>query len=91
MNEFELDIQDDDYVISDGQRGSVMYGLPAGGYSVSNLGVFAGWDQVIPAIIQDMKENQFFPNVWEVNDHGNVDLLSINTDTGEYSIAQSWV
>ena len=75
------EFEDDDYVISDAR----------GGYSVSNLGVFAEHDQVIPAIIQDMKENQFFPNVWEVNDHGNVDLLSINTDTGEYSIAQSWV
>ena len=82
MNDYSSacpEFESDDYVIDSSRSG----------YSVSNLGVFAEWDQVIPAIIEDMKGSQFFPNVWEVNDHGNVDLLSVNTETGEYSIVQS--
>jgi hypothetical protein len=45
----------------------------------------------IPAVIERMNREQFWPDVYHVNDHGNVDLLSVNCETGEYSIIQSWV
>lgn len=30
-----------------------------------------------PYIKQHMEDNQFFPNVWWVSDHGNANLLSL--------------
>jgi len=29
-------------------------------------------------IAQWMQENSYWPNVWEINDHGNVELVSVN-------------
>jgi len=45
----------------------------------------------IPAVVERMNREGFFPNVWHINERGNTDLLSINSDTGEYSILKSWV
>lgn len=45
----------------------------------------------IESVIEQCNKDQFYPNVWHINDHGNVDLLSINFDTGEYKIVESWV
>jgi len=45
---------------------------------------FVDIDSMTNAIIQDMKANEFYPNVWFISDHGNETLLSINTETGEW-------
>ena len=38
---------------------------------------------------KQFKKDQFWPNVWHINDHGNVDLLSIGYNGAK--IIQSWV
>lgn len=45
----------------------------------------------VPAVIEQMSREQYWPNVWHINERGNCDLLSINCDTGNYSIVASWV
>ena len=40
-------------------------------------------------IRKQFDKRQFWPNVWHVNDHGNVDLLSIGYNGAK--IVQSWV
>ena len=45
----------------------------------------------IPAVVERMNRDGFFPNVWYINERGNTDLLSVNADTGHYEILKSWV
>lgn len=58
------------YVISDSRRG---------GYDVAHehkhVGHYEDMDEALDAIEAEMKRSNFFPNVYYVNDHGNVDLL----------------
>jgi len=76
-------IKDDDYVISDRTRG---------GYTVNHgIGHCFSFDGAISAILEDMDCKQFFPSIWFVNDHGNVDLLSVNASTGKYEVLESYV
>lgn len=63
---FSREEMDEGYVISD-KRG--------GGYSVSHLGSFSDMDDALEAIEKDMKRSNVYPNIYYVNDHGNVDLL----------------
>lgn len=60
----------EDYAITDTYRG----------YSVSiidgkHIGDYVEWDDAVKAVERDMKKNQFYPNVWHFNDHGNFDLV----------------
>jgi len=61
------------YVISDGRRG---------GYDVAHSGRSAGHyssvEDALDAISDKMEKDQFFPNIYFVNDHGNVDLIDAN-------------
>ena len=45
----------------------------------------------IPDVVERMNREQFWPNVWHINERGNTDLLSVNADTGHYEILKSWV
>ena len=45
----------------------------------------------IPAVVERMNREQFWPNVWHINERGNTDLLSVNAETGHYEILKSWV
>jgi hypothetical protein len=58
------------YVISDAKRG---------GYDVSlqrrHMKHFADKDEALDYISEHMEKEQVFPNIYYVNDHGNVDLL----------------
>lgn len=45
------------------------------------------WHEVRAAILSDMDRNGYWPDVYEVNDHGNVTLLNIHTGEG----VASWV
>ena len=40
-------------------------------------------------IRKQMAKDQFWPNVWHINDHGNVDLLAIGYNGAK--IVKSWV
>jgi len=40
-------------------------------------------------IRKQMAKDNFWPNVWHINDHGNVDLLSIGYNGAK--IVKSWV
>ena len=63
-------IQDDDYVISDsGRLGSDYY------VTVIN-NEFCNYEEMIKAIKRHMDENNWWPSVWYVNDHGNI--LEVN-------------
>jgi peptidoglycan hydrolase-like protein with peptidoglycan-binding domain len=62
----------DDYVISPA-------GALGGRYAVSvsgkQLGEFVEYDDAIAAIDADKEKNQYFPDTFFVNDHGNIDLI----------------
>jgi hypothetical protein len=40
-------------------------------------------------LLAKFNKDKFWPNVWHVNDHGNVDLLAINYNGAR--IVDSWV
>ena len=64
------EIQDSDYVIGDsGSLGGMSY--------CSQVGEFAEWDDLIDAIKADMEKEQFWPDVWYVNDHGNQEIVCL--------------
>ena len=81
------DIQDDDYVITvSGQLGGT-YECAKIGFSSAEM-----YDMMV-AIAKDMEKNQFFPNVFFVNDHGNTDLLALDIKDNDltFRVVQSWV
>lgn len=68
--ECENEFCDGDYVISDsGQLGSKFY--------CKEVGEFIEWEDIIKAIKEQMEMEQFFPSVWYINDHGNVEEINI--------------
>jgi|SRR5208282_261927 len=84
---------DDGLVISDARGGK--YSVSMSGKS---LGSFSDFDDALIAGIQKANDENYFPNVFHVNDHGNVDLLSIKPEikrgkvvSVEYKIERSWV
>ena len=73
---------DDDYVISDAR----------GGYFVSHIReTFPDYDDAIAAIVKNMKSEHFWPDIWEVNDHGNLSLLAISDLTDDVIVVDTWV
>ena len=77
----------EDYRIEDGDY--VIHDYP-GGYRVDQINeVFEDFDDAIEAVREDMDWKQWWPNVWFVNDHGNVDLLGLTAEG--YETVQSWV
>ena len=81
------EILDDDYVITDCGRLGSMYCCNQG------IGQYAEYDELLQAIHDDMERQQFWPNLWYVNDHGNVDLLCLVSKNSVFDteIAASWV
>jgi len=59
---------------------------PGGGYSVSFVGEFKSFKAALKAIKRRSKEENFYPAIYYVNDHGNVELLD---DEGD--VLKSWV
>jgi len=62
--------QDDDYFIED---------YPSGGYGVSSgqkfLGKFNDYDEAVQIIREDSAGNNWYPNVWLVDDHGGMESI----------------
>lgn len=75
------DEEQDDDAFSDEemQSGFVISDARHGGYDVAHehkhVGHYSDIDEALDAIEAEMKRSNFFPNVYYVNDHGNVDLL----------------
>ncbi len=66
--------------------------VPAG-YSVSFNGrarCLPDMDYAMKVLARAMKDAKFWPNVWYVNDHGNVTLLEItDADTGAWRFTET--
>ena len=78
------EIEEDDYQISDSREG----------YYCLQVGTNTDFDSIIQEISDDMERNNFYPNVWYVNDHGNVSLLSIKRNNNGVATShevKSWV
>ncbi len=76
---------------------------PRGGYDVSaegsRVGHYTEYQDALQAVAEQMAREKYYPNVFYVNDHGNVDLLSLkyrNKKDGSVGkvtdkIIRSWV
>lgn len=60
-------IEQDDYVIQDTRNG----------YYCKQIGEEKDLNKLVQKIADNMQKENFRPNTWQVNDHGNVSLLSI--------------
>jgi len=60
------------------------------GYSVSldgrSVGDFKEWDEAWDALNQAMEKESYWPDIYHVNERGNVELLD-----GKGNVLQSWV
>ncbi len=97
---FELD--EDFDLDGEMETGLVIQDRRGGGYSIGLEGKYVGeagsFDDAISVAYKIMEKNQYWPNVFYVNDRGNTDLLTIkelkkkNKVVGvTYEIARSWV
>jgi hypothetical protein len=94
---------EDDFDLKTEMREGVVIGdARGGGYRVSESGKYIGsrpsFDEALKFAAQKMEDGKFFPNIFYVNERGNVDLLSIRPKIVKgkvikvpYEIARSWV
>jgi len=68
-------IEHDDYTLSpSGHLG----GMTSVAQSTNFLGEFSEEDDALEAIKEHMEENQYWPSIWRISDHGNPLLIDIN-------------
>lgn len=76
--------EEDDAYISDAGRN---------GYSVSMCGKARGWipdmESAVMHLCAEMCKQRYYPNVWYINDHGNITLLSVNAETNDYEFTDT--
>jgi len=78
-------------------EGAYVIGDTRNGYSVSQYGryrtTFAEYEDALRFIVKDMRKNKYYPNVFYVNERGNVDLLQLIVKGNKVTdkIIQSWV
>lgn len=86
-DEDEFDDEDDVFSDDEMREGYVISDARGGGYNVShegrNIGEYDDMDDALEAIESHMKNSNFFPNIYYVNDHGNVDLIDADGNTIE--------
>lgn len=63
----------EDYIISDAGRLGGNYAVSE--YEGRHLGEFEEWDEAIAFIKSKMEKDQFYPDVWYVDDHGGIELV----------------
>lgn len=94
-DDFDLKAEmEDALVIQDARRGG--YSLSFGGRYVDD---FDDFDRALVAGVQMMHAQNYFPNIFYVNDHGNVELLRITKERKrkgkvvgvEYEYVRGWV
>jgi hypothetical protein len=81
------------YTITDRTRGGYSVGLDK-----THLGEFDDFDKALLFIAQNMEDGKYWPDVYFINDHGNVDLLALRPKTIKgkvikvtYKTVKSWV
>jgi hypothetical protein len=101
--EEEEEEEDDDFDLeSEMESGLVIQDTRGGRYSVSlegkSLGSYDDFDLALKHGVQAAHAANYSPNVFHVNDRGNVDLLSVKPEikrgkvvSVEYEIERSWV
>ena len=85
-----LDFDDDDYIIHCNDFATT-YGLV---WKPGTVGRVESVGAACRLIRERMEREQFWPDVWFVNDHGNVALLALDSDTDDpedYRVADEWV
>jgi hypothetical protein len=98
----EEENEEDDFDLEgEMETGVVIRDARGGKFSVSlegkSLGLFSDFDDALLAGLQKANDQNYFPNVFHVNDHGNVDLLSVTPEvvknevvSVEYTVERSW-
>lgn len=71
--------EDDDDYIGDATHG---YSVMRGG---KNLGTFTRESRAAAALYIAREQSQYWPNVWRVNDHGNVELCVFDSHVLRYT------
>lgn len=64
-------IQEDDYVIRDCGKLGCKTSVSCDGKTK----IFNSFDEAIAFINEDMQEQNFYPNIFQISDHGNVNQL----------------
>ena len=66
---------EEDYAISPSGPlgGRLTVGIVGGKY----IGEYDDYDSAFAAIREDMETKQFWPNVWDISDHGNASVIDI--------------
>jgi len=90
VGDLEEELQDDPPTQEDLYENYVIFDARGGGYVVryedKQLGTFEDEDEALRAIGINMKKEDYWPSIYKVNDHGNIDEL----DTAGNSI-NGWV
>lgn len=71
---FDNEPQPEDIVISDGRGSKYEVSIVDG----EHIGTFVEWDDAEAAVKKWMKRNNFYPTVWHQDDHGGVEVVTIN-------------
>ena len=69
VDDMDIEIMDDDYVVSDVGALGCQYQVMQGSRRVI---ITNSSRMVSKAIIADMETQQYWPSAWYVNDHGNI-------------------
>ena len=77
-----MEIEEDDFDLKIEMReGAIISDARGGGYNVNwsdrHLTRTSDFDKALKAVAEKMEKDHYFPNVFYVNDHGNVDLLAV--------------
>lgn len=75
-NQPEDELREGDFVISDGRSKHWAVGVHEGRF----LGEFDTYSEARRAIEDKMDADQFWPNVWDLSDHGNLSLAEPCTE-----------
>jgi len=101
--EVDIDVDDDDFDLDAAmESGAVVQDARGGGFNASFDGAFISktrtLEEALVHILEESEYRGYYPDIFYVNDHGNVDLLSVEGRTrkaqivgASYKIVRSWV
>jgi hypothetical protein len=102
--EEEKEEEDDDFDLEgEMEEGAVISDARGGGYQLTFSGKKVGgkfddFDEAVQAAAQKMVDDNFSPNLFYVNDHGNIDLLEVSFEVARGKVrnvqnktVRSWV
>lgn len=73
---------------SDGYVNEPAYGSCVVSLDGRNIGQSADVEDAFRILANRMREGNYFPNVWHVNERGNTTLVSLDVDTGAYTFTE---